>query len=224
MPGVVRRVRPARQAPALRRAVARASSPARRSTRWVAGRPRWSTSRRSSAASSTSAPSCSRWPPCCSRAEMIRKEDPERGKAAYELAEAFCVQSRLRIEEAVRPAVDQLRRRRPRSDRPRPRRATTPGSRTGVIDPSEGTGPWIATWEPGESKVDERPPRLSLGGFGPSPDGLGPWVDAHPADDADAGGPRGPRAGRARADGGGHQRRVPSSCAPSRAPACTCAR
>ena len=89
----------------------------------------------------------------CSRAEMIRQEDPERGKAAYELAEAFCIQSRLRIEEAFgrlwnnSDSVD-----RPLSDRVLDGRYSW--LETGVIDASEGTGPWIATWEPGESKVD----------------------------------------------------------------------
>ncbi len=89
----------------------------------------------------------------CSRAEMIRQEDPERGKAAYELAEAFCIQSRLRIEEAFgrlwnnSDNVD-----RPLSDRVLDGRYSW--LETGVIDASEGTGPWIATWEPGESKVD----------------------------------------------------------------------
>ena len=29
--------------------------------------------------------------------------------------------------------------------------ATTPGSRSGVVDGSEGTGPWISAWQPGES-------------------------------------------------------------------------
>jgi hypothetical protein len=89
----------------------------------------------------------------CSRAVMISKEDPERGKAAFELAEAFCVQSRLRIEEAF----DRLWTNSDDVDRVLTDRVLG-GSYTwleeGVIDASEGTGPWIATWEPGESKAD----------------------------------------------------------------------
>ena len=89
----------------------------------------------------------------CSRAEMIRKEDPERGEAAYELAEAFCVQSRIRIEEAF----DRLWTNSDNVDRALSNRVLE-GNYTwledGVIDASEGTGPWIATWEPGASKVE----------------------------------------------------------------------
>ena len=89
----------------------------------------------------------------CARAEMIRKEDPERGKAAYELAEAFCVQSRLRIEEAF----DRLWTNSDDVDRglsDRVLEGDYTWLETGVIDQSEGTGPWIATWEPGESKAE----------------------------------------------------------------------
>ncbi len=90
----------------------------------------------------------------CSRAEMIRKEDPERGKAAFELAEAFCVQSRIRIEEAF----DRLWTNSDDVDRVLTDRVLD-GAYTwledGVIDASEGTGPWIATWEPGKSKADD---------------------------------------------------------------------
>jgi alkylation response protein AidB-like acyl-CoA dehydrogenase len=89
----------------------------------------------------------------CARAEMIRKEDPERGKAAYELAEAFCVQSRLRIEEAF----DRLWTNSDGVDLGLSTRVLD-GAYTwledGVIDASEGTGPWIATWEPGPSKTE----------------------------------------------------------------------
>jgi hypothetical protein len=89
----------------------------------------------------------------CSRAEMIRKEDPERGTAAYELAEAFCIQSRLRIEDAF----DRLWNNSDTVDHGVTNRVLDGDYtwlETGVIDPSEGTGPWIAHWEPGPSKVD----------------------------------------------------------------------
>ena len=89
----------------------------------------------------------------CARAEMIRKEDPERGKAAYELAEAFCEQSRLRIEEAF----DRLWTNSDGIDKGVSNRVLEGDYtwlETGVIDQSEGTGPWIATWEPGASKAE----------------------------------------------------------------------
>ena len=35
----------------------------------------------------------------CSRARMLRDDDPTQGAAAFELADAFCQQSRLRVEE-----------------------------------------------------------------------------------------------------------------------------
>jgi hypothetical protein len=89
----------------------------------------------------------------CARAEMIRQEDPERGKAAYELAEAFCVQSRLRIEDAF----DRLWTNSDGIDKGVSNRVLE-GDYTwlesGVIDQSEDTGPWIATWEPGASKAE----------------------------------------------------------------------
>ena len=72
----VRRVRPAGQAPALRRAGRPASWPGRPSTAWPAGRASWSTSRASSAGSSTSAPSCSRCRPSCVRAQAERPTAP----------------------------------------------------------------------------------------------------------------------------------------------------
>ena len=52
---------------------ARASSPARRSTRWAAGRRSWRSARRCSGESSTSAPSCSRSPP---RSSTPRRSAP----------------------------------------------------------------------------------------------------------------------------------------------------
>jgi hypothetical protein len=89
----------------------------------------------------------------CARAEMIRKQDPEQGKTAYELAAAFCAQSRLRVEELF----DQLWANTDDGDRILTNKVLD-GDYTwlesGVIDPSEGTGPWIAKWEPGESKVE----------------------------------------------------------------------
>jgi alkylation response protein AidB-like acyl-CoA dehydrogenase len=91
----------------------------------------------------------------CSRAEMLRVDaeftgQPEHGKAAYDLADAFCEQSRLRVAELFHRLwhnTDDLDR--------TVARQTLEGAYTflehGVLDPSEGTGPWIAAWEPGES-------------------------------------------------------------------------
>jgi alkylation response protein AidB-like acyl-CoA dehydrogenase len=88
----------------------------------------------------------------CTRAEMIRHEDAERGKAAYALAAAFCEQSRLRVDELF----DQLWTNTDDGDRALTK-SVLDGDYTwvedGVIDASEGTGPWIAQWEPGESKA-----------------------------------------------------------------------
>ena len=89
----------------------------------------------------------------CTRAEMIRKEDPDRGRAAYELAEAFCEQSRIRIEELF----DRLWTNTDDIDRALSDKVLEGNYvwlEDGVIDQSEGTGPWIAPWEPGESKAD----------------------------------------------------------------------
>ena len=88
----------------------------------------------------------------CSRAEMLRTDDPVRGEAAYELAAAFCEQARLRVDHLF----DQLWSNTDDSDRSLADRVLD-GRYTwledGVIDPSEGTGPWIAAWQPGESKA-----------------------------------------------------------------------
>jgi alkylation response protein AidB-like acyl-CoA dehydrogenase len=78
----------------------------------------------------------------CSRAVML--SDP----AAYELADAFCRQSRLRVETLFGALWDNT----DDTDR-RIAGRVLDGAYTwleaGVIDPSEGTGPWIAPWTPG---------------------------------------------------------------------------
>lgn len=87
----------------------------------------------------------------CSRAEMLRADGTEDGATAYELADAFCAQSRVRVDELF----DRLWR---NTDAVDGRVATRllGGAYTwlerGVIDQSEGTGPWISTWAPGPSQ------------------------------------------------------------------------
>jgi alkylation response protein AidB-like acyl-CoA dehydrogenase len=91
---------------------------------------------------------------CCTRAEMIRTQNPERGAAAYELAAAFCEQSRIRVAELF----DRLWTNTDDVDRALTDKVLA-GDYTwledGVIDQSEGTGPWIAAWKPGESKATD---------------------------------------------------------------------
>lgn len=86
----------------------------------------------------------------CVRAEMERTEDPARGATATDLADAFCQQSRLRIDRlfaALWENTDETDHRIARS--------VLGGEYTwlesGVLDQSEGTGPWIAVWAPGPS-------------------------------------------------------------------------
>jgi len=86
----------------------------------------------------------------CSRAEMILRTTPEHAASAYELAEAFCEQARVRIDEYF----DQLWRNTDDGDHVLSRKVLA-GDYTwleaGVLDPSEGTGPWIADATPGAS-------------------------------------------------------------------------
>ena len=89
----------------------------------------------------------------CSRAEMLRTTEPEQGETAYELADIFCAQARVRVEALFTGLwhntddADKTL-----ADRVLDGRFTW--LEEGVIDASEGTGPWIASWEPGESEHD----------------------------------------------------------------------
>jgi alkylation response protein AidB-like acyl-CoA dehydrogenase len=86
----------------------------------------------------------------CVRAESQRVADPVVGAQAYELADIFCQQATLRVEALfhalwtntdssdVRLANDLLEGR-------------YTWLEDGIVDQSEGTGPWIAHWEPGPS-------------------------------------------------------------------------
>ncbi len=90
----------------------------------------------------------------CVRAEMLRARaaDPAEGTAAHQLADAFCRQSRLRVEELFNRLwsnTDTLDR--------QVVKAVMKGGYTwledGIVDPS-GEGPWIAEAAPGPSAKD----------------------------------------------------------------------
>jgi alkylation response protein AidB-like acyl-CoA dehydrogenase len=89
----------------------------------------------------------------CSRAQMIRSDDPEHGEEAFELAGAFCAQARLRVDHLF----DRLWANTDDIDR-RIAGRVLDGDFTwveaGVLDQSEGTGPWIAAWTAGPSEVE----------------------------------------------------------------------
>jgi alkylation response protein AidB-like acyl-CoA dehydrogenase len=95
----------------------------------------------------------------CVRAEMLRSTDEEQGAAAYELADAFCRQSRLRVTELFA----RLWRNTDALDRRLTRRLLDGRYvwvEEGVLDPS-GDAPWIAHWEPGPSTVPDVHRRIS---------------------------------------------------------------
>jgi alkylation response protein AidB-like acyl-CoA dehydrogenase len=92
----------------------------------------------------------------CVRAEMLRSQaeaDPEQGRAAYELADLFCRQARIRVDELfdrLWSSTDDLDR--------KVARQVVSGRYTwleqGVLDPS-GAGPWIAGSTPGPSESED---------------------------------------------------------------------
>jgi hypothetical protein len=86
----------------------------------------------------------------CVRAEMIRTEDGERGAAAYELADEFARQARLRVDRLFDALWDNTD-----DGDVRLAKRVLDGRYTwledGVLDQSEGTGPWIAPWADGPS-------------------------------------------------------------------------
>ncbi len=84
---------------------------------------------------------------CCSRAEMLLRTEPEKGASAYELAEAYCEQARVRVDEYF----DQLWRNTDDGDHVLVRNVLAGDYEwleAGVLDQSEGTGPWIADASP----------------------------------------------------------------------------
>ena len=86
----------------------------------------------------------------CSRADMLRMTEPSQGETAYELADVFCAQARIRVEDLFSGLwhnTDDA----DKSLADRVLDGEFSWLEEGVIDASEGTGPWIASWEPGES-------------------------------------------------------------------------
>lgn len=97
---------------------------------------------------------------CCVRAERQRADGHPGADAAYELADTFCQQSRLRVEalfDALWSNTD---------DRDRKlTRGVLDGRyswlENGILDASEGTGPWIAEWTPGPSTEENVARRIT---------------------------------------------------------------
>lgn len=86
----------------------------------------------------------------CVRAQAQLAADPADGERACELADAFCGQAILRVEalfEALWHNTDDADTKLARGVLA----ARYLRAEDGVLDPSEGTGPWIAHWEPGPS-------------------------------------------------------------------------
>ena len=86
----------------------------------------------------------------CSRAAMLRDDDPTRAprhSARRRVLPAVAAPG----GGAVRPAVDQHRRHRQGAS-PAVLTGDYAWLEAGVIDQSEGTGPWISTWAPGPSE------------------------------------------------------------------------
>ncbi|MFG1817624.1 acyl-CoA dehydrogenase family protein [Kribbella sp. NPDC049174] len=90
----------------------------------------------------------------CSQAETLRVSDSARGETAYQLAEVFCEQARLRVDHLF----EQLWSNTDDSDR-RLAQQVLDGDYSwledGIVDQSEGTGPWIAQWQPGASAAED---------------------------------------------------------------------
>jgi alkylation response protein AidB-like acyl-CoA dehydrogenase len=98
----------------------------------------------------------------CVRAAAQRGADPVLGQQAYELAETFCRQATLRVEALFHALWSNTD-----SNDVELTRALLQGRYTwleeGIIDQSEGTGPWIAHWEAGAS-TEENLARRFLSG------------------------------------------------------------
>ncbi|MEO6531055.1 MAG: acyl-CoA dehydrogenase family protein [Specibacter sp.] len=92
---------------------------------------------------------------CCSRAEMLRLKDPQQGRSAAMLADAFAWQSRLRVEALF----SELWHNTDDADKSLSTELLAGNFiwlEAGVLDPSEGTGPWIADATPGPSTQENQ--------------------------------------------------------------------
>ncbi|WP_115786783.1 acyl-CoA dehydrogenase family protein [Arthrobacter silvisoli] len=86
----------------------------------------------------------------CSRAEALLRSNPEHGAAAFELADAYCEQARLRVDASF----EQLWKNTDDADHAVSRKVLAGDYawlEAGILDSSEGTGPWIADATPGPS-------------------------------------------------------------------------
>lgn len=86
----------------------------------------------------------------CVRAEAQRTADPVLGRQAYELAEVFCEQANLRVQTLFNGLWDNT----DVSDVELTRnllQGRYAWLEDGILDQSEGTGPWIAHWDEGPS-------------------------------------------------------------------------
>lgn len=99
----------------------------------------------------------------CARARARLEEDREQGRAEVELADAACKQSRFRAERLFDALWDNT----DASD-VKLAREVLDGKHTwaeaGILDASEGTGPWIAPYTPGESTATDQHRSVRLGG------------------------------------------------------------
>ena len=89
----------------------------------------------------------------CVRAAMLRTDDPEQGQGAYELADAFCRQARIRVDELFERLwtnTDDVNRR--LANRVMDDRYTW--LEEGVLDPSI-EGPWIGEVHHGPSEEED---------------------------------------------------------------------
>jgi hypothetical protein len=89
----------------------------------------------------------------CVRAAMLAADAPEHGKAAYQLADTFAEQSRHRTERLL----DELWRNTDVADERLAARVLEghyAWLEEGIIDASEGTGPWITEEVPADAAED----------------------------------------------------------------------
>jgi alkylation response protein AidB-like acyl-CoA dehydrogenase len=99
----------------------------------------------------------------CVRAEAQRVADPVEGEHGYQLADAFCRQAGMRVEALF----DALWTNTDGADVELARnvlKGRYGWLESGILDPSEGTGPWIARWEPGASTEPNVARRFAAGG------------------------------------------------------------